>query len=425
MSYFDLSINLIESFMYVFFINQCLNVSIKKASSLIAIISLFINVTIYNYFHLADIIQMLFEILILLIYTCYINPHKFTQNCFITLCKDILNNIDCTLALLISSLFFEFPFFNGTSYIVTVCISKIIFLILSVITSYFIRKYKYLENNQLLYIFISLLILDVLYSIIIDHVYFYNIFDKYIVLLFVFVNLLSICFFIVFFLFQKNLSDLLQLHQDNLRLETDTRIQKINTEYIQNLNHWKHDMSHLFSSLSYQLQNNNTNEALEIINKYAHLLSENQSFFETKNPLLKILFASQYENIKDKNIHLFVNEYSHECPIDPTHFSIIVGNLFNNAVENCSGSIKEIHISLEKHDPFYFIEIKNTIQESVLLYNQDLKTTKEDKESHGMGIESVKLLVKKYHGEINYFEEFDYFIVRIIIPMEKGSYSHE
>ena len=45
-----------------------------------------------------------------------------------------------------------------------------------------------------------------------------------------------------------------------------------------------------------------------------------------------------------------------------------------------------------------------------------LKTTKKEKQGHGIGIESVKELVRREEGDLEIFEENNYFISQILIP---------
>jgi sensor histidine kinase regulating citrate/malate metabolism len=52
----------------------------------------------------------------------------------------------------------------------------------------------------------------------------------------------------------------------------------------------------------------------------------------------------------------------------------------------------------------------------VLKDNAELKTTKSDKEYHGMGIQSVKEIVSRYNGMMEYYEKDMWFTASIWIP---------
>lgn len=121
--------------------------------------------------------------------------------------------------------------------------------------------------------------------------------------------------------------------------------------------------------------------------------------------------------LKEKKIELITSYNSCICPLEDTHFSILLGNLLNNAIENCSGENK-IYLLIEQKAIYYHIEIRNSIQSSVLENNPSLLTHKEDKEKHGIGLKSIKFIVKKYNGKISFHEKYNYFIVNVVIPNE-------
>ena len=101
---------------------------------------------------------------------------------------------------------------------------------------------------------------------------------------------------------------------------------------------------------------------------------------------------------------------------------VIVGNLIDNAIENCDSNFnKQLWVSIGTKPEYYFISIKNSIKDSVLAANPDLNTTKVDSEHHGIGINNVRLLVNHYQGLIKFEEDEGYFIVKILIPNNPAS----
>ncbi len=95
---------------------------------------------------------------------------------------------------------------------------------------------------------------------------------------------------------------------------------------------------------------------------------------------------------------------------------VLFGNLFDNAIEASEKTAdKRIELDVQKQGDRCSILMMNSIDESVLENNKELSTTKEDKEKHGFGVKSIKLLVEKYDGIIQYFEENGYFYCDIII----------
>ena len=115
------------------------------------------------------------------------------------------------------------------------------------------------------------------------------------------------------------------------------------------------------------------------------------------------------------DIHLVIINNINEIPISHTHFSIIIGNLLENAIENC-GESKEIIIDIGNMSTYFYIKIINSIDTSILDNNPHLLTTKHDKKIHGIGLNNIYFILNKYSGKISFNDQDNHFIVRILIP---------
>ena len=95
----------------------------------------------------------------------------------------------------------------------------------------------------------------------------------------------------------------------------------------------------------------------------------------------------------------------------------LMGNILDNAIEAVAQvEEKRIELLFSKQNANRIIICKNTIKESVLENNRELRTTKRSGGSHGWGHQIVEKIVSDYHGMIDYFEEFGMFGVQIILP---------
>ena len=62
---------------------------------------------------------------------------------------------------------------------------------------------------------------------------------------------------------------------------------------------------------------------------------------------------------------------------------------------------------------YYCIEISNTVEIDVLDENPNLFTSKSNKELHGVGLKSVRDIVDKYNGMINFKQKANTFYVYV------------
>ncbi|MBQ7933163.1 MAG: GHKL domain-containing protein, partial [Clostridia bacterium] len=80
---------------------------------------------------------------------------------------------------------------------------------------------------------------------------------------------------------------------------------------------------------------------------------------------------------------------------------------------------KRIELHFLKQNSNRIILCRNTIGESVLTKNRQLKTTKKDTASHGFGHVIIERIVQDYDGMVDYFEEDGMFGVQVILPVNE------
>lgn len=97
--------------------------------------------------------------------------------------------------------------------------------------------------------------------------------------------------------------------------------------------------------------------------------------------------------------------------------AIILANLLDNAIaaQNMVDGGK-IWLEMYQQKGMYYIVVKNKISKSVLTSNPRLRTTKSDKERHGLGIVGIELRVRRMDGCYCKYEEGSIFVSYITIP---------
>ena len=175
----------------------------------------------------------------------------------------------------------------------------------------------------------------------------------------------------------------------------------------------KHDMNHMLLSLLEDCEKKDYESLHNHINNQLHRINETQTV-DTGNASLNLILASQLSKIKGKNIE-FISSQFDDTPMDKIDFYVLLGNLLDNAIENCtSKSIKKIILDIYKESNDFVIDIKNTSINNPLVDNPNFNTTKEDC-GHGFGMRSIMNIVNKYYGEITYDYSYRYFSVQIRI----------
>jgi len=108
-----------------------------------------------------------------------------------------------------------------------------------------------------------------------------------------------------------------------------------------------------------------------------------------------------------------------EIKINPIHLNNILINALDNAIEACMAlpddAEKHIELGLKNESEYLFIRVINTAPPVAIEEGSFPATTKEDKSSHGIGLESVSDSVKKYRGilTLDYKENLFYLLIRM------------
>lgn len=219
---------------------------------------------------------------------------------------------------------------------------------------------------------------------------------------------------------KKEQSEYLKLQNDILKFNNQINIQKINKTNMIELNKIVHDIKYVLQVIKYYLDKEKKEEIYKIINKYSKNLAENNYVVKTGFELLDYILIEKNDLLKKYHIETFITCQINYCPLKDEHFFMILGNLIDNAIENCSSNyIKQIKINIGEYQNNYYIKIQNSISKPILKNNPNLKSTKNNSTNHGYGIKNITSLIKKYNGIIDFSEDNYFFIVKIIIPLFK------
>ena len=172
----------------------------------------------------------------------------------------------------------------------------------------------------------------------------------------------------------------------------------------------RHDLKQHFQVALTMLHSGKINEAVDYMEKY------NDTVFD--NDVVNYIINSKSKICSDRHIKIYIyiaNEIPEFSDLD---LCVLLGNALDNAIEGVSGDgNNEIYLELRNVDNFFMISVKNTITNSVLEYNPNLISTKNEKEVHGLGILSMKEVVQKYNGSIEFYESDNKFCCDMLLDI--------
>lgn len=184
-----------------------------------------------------------------------------------------------------------------------------------------------------------------------------------------------------------------------------------------NIRKVRHDIKNHLTVISGHLEYGMIDECKKYVKKIEPSIDSMGDLIRSNNVVMDYIINSKLSNPEGIKVYIMGCMDGFE-DIEDTDIACIMGNIIDNALEaqnNVSGE-KRIELIFTVEESERSIICKNTIESSVLKKNTKFKTTKKDKDSHGIGHKIVETSVKKYGGIVDYFEEEKIFGVQIILP---------
>ena len=179
----------------------------------------------------------------------------------------------------------------------------------------------------------------------------------------------------------------------------------------------RHDMGNHIQIMEQLIKNNNSGDAIYYLSRIKDEQINLTPTIKTGNPVTDIILQEKIREADSRNISC---SYDYHFPtknnIDAFDMSIILSNLLDNCIESASGDNPEIKILSKQVENVYILNIENTFC-GHLVMNQDTGLPISTKGAgHGIGLQNVNQVVRKYSGNLVFEQEKDKIIVSVVIP---------
>ena len=219
----------------------------------------------------------------------------------------------------------------------------------------------------------------------------------------------------VFYLFESYGTSLKKQYE----LESNEHQMKLEYEYLNEIITRQtisakemHDLKNQLYAIRDAIKNDDA-KGLEMIDGICKTVNSAQEIKYTTNSAINALINSKKKLMDEKKIKL-------NCDINVLNFDFIasldacalLGNLLDNAIEALDKEEnKNVSIKMIERCNYLSIQISNDSSN----LNENLETTKKNKNAHGYGLKNVKEIVEKYQGNLQIKKTEGKFIVSIIL----------
>jgi hypothetical protein len=178
-----------------------------------------------------------------------------------------------------------------------------------------------------------------------------------------------------------------------------------------------HDLKYQIQALKSDSMSDSKKEAIDNVTESVNFYDD---FFRTGNEILDTIlmekstvcrrYGISFSAMMDGKALNFMN---------PMDLYIMMGNAFDNAIEATrqlrNAKERVISSGLSMKDNLVILRLENTFSGKIRLdKNGNLLTSKDDKDYHGFGVESIRRLVMQYGGSMTFRADGDIFTLSIV-----------
>ena len=231
--------------------------------------------------------------------------------------------------------------------------------------------------------------------------------------------LANIVVYVIYEKAEKNTQKLMELELAHQKNEIDMQYLNLIEKKNQSMQVMAHDYKNHFLTISSMTD---SPEIKEYINGLLGEISKLNNMGKTQNRLLDVILSKYTSICEEKNIELEIDIVTDNLSImNNNDISSLFNNLLDNATESAEKSeSKKMLIQITNvMNSYRKIAVINSCDTAPLTKNGELITTKKNKETHGLGTKSIKKIVDKYDGELDweYDESSKQFKFTILIPI--------
>lgn len=224
----------------------------------------------------------------------------------------------------------------------------------------------------------------------------------------------------------------MQTEYQNQQLECELKYYSSLQESAVKINNLRHDMGNHIMYIHEMLEMGAVEEAKNYVGSLHNDIEVTKDICEMDDKLLSILFSEKFREARAKGIRvekeLFIgdNFYDIMNQMNRTEHTALFSNILDNAIQAASQSEEKwIDFRITTYTTkikliITRIECSNSISDRQKFEKDKkgvLKTTKKDKQNHGLGMSIVKGIVDKYHGKM-WFETESSFKIMIEFAKE-------
>lgn len=182
---------------------------------------------------------------------------------------------------------------------------------------------------------------------------------------------------------------------------------------------FRHDWNNHMIVMQDLFEQGKFEEAKQYFDSFPNVKKQKYKKIVSGNETVDTLLAAKENKFAQYQIEMaFSGSLVRIKDMEPVDICILFSNLIDNAIEELIKVEGEryFHIVVHESPAMIMISFKNSTTGNFLMEGEQMITTKSDSSNHGIGLQNVKDIVAKYHGEYSFEVSGNEFVSKVILP---------
>ncbi|MDC7279312.1 GHKL domain-containing protein [Butyrivibrio fibrisolvens] len=164
---------------------------------------------------------------------------------------------------------------------------------------------------------------------------------------------------------------------------------------------FRHDIKNLLIVLHQMILENQNDKAVKYIEELFEICNSSKAKFDTGNIMADAILNEKSVRAEQKGIEIKIDGFIPSEKINDVDMVVVLSNILDNAIEACEKLQGEKTIFLHSvyRKNIWVLNAENP-SNPVYPKNNEIATTKDEKEIHGFGLSNIERTVKKYDGKM-------------------------
>lgn len=226
----------------------------------------------------------------------------------------------------------------------------------------------------------------------------------------------------VFYIFER-FSESLKVTTEKALLEQQLVMQGSYYEELESVNNRvvriRHDMKNSLETALYLLQENQLEDAKKYLVEITNGIKDVEKVINTGNSAVDSILNIKFSKIRECRIDITTDIIiPKELKITFEQAVAFLGNIMDNAVEACEAlpeNQRYIKLKMRYEPHMLFLNLENAMSEENIQASKILKSRKEDKLLHGLGMKNVQKVVEDFQGTMRSEVKDGKFILKAVL----------